>query len=67
MRIRIVNDDDEVVGEFVILVEHSRPPAVVMYEGRPHVPAPELCRAGEPPVYREPGWSLVEPIGWGCG
>lgn len=67
MRIRIVNDDQETVGEFVTLVDVGIVPPVVLYENRPYVLCPELCRPGEPPVYREPAWSIVEPIGWGHG
>lgn len=68
MRIRIEADDGAPVGEFVTLRTFGEyPPDVVLYQGRPYQLRPSLCRPGEPPVYREPGWSLVEPIGWGCG
>lgn len=68
MRVRIENDDGEPVGEFVTLCPFDTyPPAVVIYEARPYVLQPMRCKPGEPPVYREPSWSIVEPIGWGHG
>jgi hypothetical protein len=68
MRIRIETDDGTTLGEFVTLRPSGEyPPDVVLYQGTPYQLRPERCRAGEPPVYREPAWSIVEPIGWGCG
>lgn len=68
MRVRIESDDGEVLGEFVTLCPFDDiPPGVVIHDARPYVLRWDRCKPGEPPVYREPSWSIVEPLGWGRG